>query len=133
MEFVRDDYGWREGRVEGTYKGYKSVECIMAGRARLHEVPQARLRARHGPRERRRAGRPADARGGVRARQAARLRAARRPSTTTSRSRADSEDEFNATMREHRNGLGVDALSDEAFARALEERRAARGGLDAAA
>jgi len=31
MEFVRDTYGWREDRVEGTYKGYKSVECIMAG------------------------------------------------------------------------------------------------------
>lgn len=31
MEFVRDTYGWREGPVEGTYKGYKSVECIMAG------------------------------------------------------------------------------------------------------
>jgi N-acetyl sugar amidotransferase len=31
MEFVRDTYGWREGKVEGTYKGYKSVECIMAG------------------------------------------------------------------------------------------------------
>ena len=31
MEFVRDTYGWREGRVEGTYKGYKSVECRMAG------------------------------------------------------------------------------------------------------
>jgi N-acetyl sugar amidotransferase len=31
MEFVRDYYGWREGEVEGTYKGYKSVECIMPG------------------------------------------------------------------------------------------------------
>ncbi len=31
MEFVRDTYGWREDNVEGTYKGYKSVECIMAG------------------------------------------------------------------------------------------------------
>lgn len=31
MEFVRDYYGWREGDVEGTYKGYKSVECIMPG------------------------------------------------------------------------------------------------------
>jgi N-acetyl sugar amidotransferase len=31
MEFVRDTYGWREDKVEGTYKRYKSVECIMAG------------------------------------------------------------------------------------------------------
>lgn len=31
MEFVRDNFGWREDRVEGTYKGYKSVECKMAG------------------------------------------------------------------------------------------------------
>jgi N-acetyl sugar amidotransferase len=31
MEFVRDTYGWREDRVEGTYKRYKSVECRMAG------------------------------------------------------------------------------------------------------
>lgn len=31
MEFVRDVYGWREDYVEGAYKRYKSVECIMAG------------------------------------------------------------------------------------------------------
>ena len=31
MEFVRDTYGWREDYIEETYKGYKSVECIMAG------------------------------------------------------------------------------------------------------
>ena len=31
MEFVRDNFGWREDKVEGTYKGYKSVECKMAG------------------------------------------------------------------------------------------------------
>lgn len=30
-EFVRDTYGWKEDDVEGTYKGYKSVECKMAG------------------------------------------------------------------------------------------------------
>jgi len=30
-EFVRDFYGWREDDVEGTYKGYKSVECKMSG------------------------------------------------------------------------------------------------------
>jgi N-acetyl sugar amidotransferase len=30
-EFVRDTYGWRETELEGTYKGYKSAECIMPG------------------------------------------------------------------------------------------------------
>jgi len=30
-EFVRDTYGWKETQVEGTYKGYKSAECIMPG------------------------------------------------------------------------------------------------------
>lgn len=31
MEFIRDKYGWKEDRVESQYKGYKSVECRMAG------------------------------------------------------------------------------------------------------
>jgi N-acetyl sugar amidotransferase len=30
-EFVRDHYGWKETEMEGTYKGYKSAECIMPG------------------------------------------------------------------------------------------------------
>lgn len=30
-EWIRDYYGWKETIVEGTYKGYKSAECIMAG------------------------------------------------------------------------------------------------------
>lgn len=30
-EFVKRMYGWQEDHVEGTYKRYKSVECIMAG------------------------------------------------------------------------------------------------------
>jgi len=30
-EFIRDTYGWRETEMEGTYKGYKSAECIMSG------------------------------------------------------------------------------------------------------
>lgn len=30
-EYVRDTYGWKETEVEGTYKGYKSAECIMPG------------------------------------------------------------------------------------------------------
>ena len=31
VEFVKKEYDWREDDVEGTYKGYKSVECSMAG------------------------------------------------------------------------------------------------------
>ncbi len=31
VEFLKSAYGWREDNVEGTYKGYKSVECRMAG------------------------------------------------------------------------------------------------------
>lgn len=34
MEFIRDQFGWREDKIEGTYKRYKSVECKMAG---LHD------------------------------------------------------------------------------------------------
>ena len=30
-EFVIDNYGWMEDDVEGTYKGYKSTECVMPG------------------------------------------------------------------------------------------------------
>ena len=31
VEFLKETYGWREDNVEGTYKGYKSVECRMPG------------------------------------------------------------------------------------------------------
>lgn len=34
MEFLKREFGWREDKVEGTYKGYKSVECRMPG---LHD------------------------------------------------------------------------------------------------
>lgn len=30
-EWIRHVYGWRETEMEGTYKGYKSAECIMPG------------------------------------------------------------------------------------------------------
>lgn len=30
-EWIREVYGWRETEIEGTYKGYKSAECIMPG------------------------------------------------------------------------------------------------------
>lgn len=30
-EWIKEVYGWRETEMEGTYKGYKSAECIMSG------------------------------------------------------------------------------------------------------
>ena len=33
-EFIINEYGWKESEVEGTFKKYKSVECIMPG---LHD------------------------------------------------------------------------------------------------
>ena len=30
-EWIKKEYGWKETEMEGTYKGYKSAECIMAG------------------------------------------------------------------------------------------------------
>lgn len=30
-EFIKKEYGWRETQMEGTYKRYKSAECMMAG------------------------------------------------------------------------------------------------------
>jgi N-acetyl sugar amidotransferase len=30
-EFVKEVYGWKETNIEGTYKRYKSAECIMPG------------------------------------------------------------------------------------------------------
>jgi N-acetyl sugar amidotransferase len=30
-EFIKREFGWEEDSVEGTYKRYKSVECIMPG------------------------------------------------------------------------------------------------------
>ena len=31
VDFLKREIDWREDKVEGTYKGYKSVECRMAG------------------------------------------------------------------------------------------------------
>lgn len=31
VEFVKKEYGWKETEVDGTYKRYKSAECIMTG------------------------------------------------------------------------------------------------------
>lgn len=34
VDFIKNNYGWKENTVEGTYKKYKSVECKMTG---LHD------------------------------------------------------------------------------------------------
>ena len=34
VEFIKRNFEWMDSKVENTYKGYKSVECIMAG---LHD------------------------------------------------------------------------------------------------
>lgn len=34
VEFIKREFGWEEDVIEGTYKGYKSVECVMPG---LHD------------------------------------------------------------------------------------------------
>ena len=31
VEFIKKEYGWRDGYVEGTYKRHKEVECTMGG------------------------------------------------------------------------------------------------------
>lgn len=31
VEFIKKEYGWQEDIIEGSYKRYKSVECIMEG------------------------------------------------------------------------------------------------------
>ena len=30
-EFIKNEYGWKDTSIEGTYKRYKSAECIMPG------------------------------------------------------------------------------------------------------
>jgi N-acetyl sugar amidotransferase len=132
MEFVRDTYGWREGRVEGTYKGYKSVECRMAG---VHDYTKFLKRG---------FGRgtdhaSADVRAGLMTREEAfelaKQHDAQRPDALDFYLELTgyTEAEFDAVMREHRERLGVAALSDEAFATAIEEHRAGARRLDAAA
>jgi N-acetyl sugar amidotransferase len=123
MEFVRDTYAWREDRVEGTYKRYKSVECRMAG---VHDYTKFLKRG---------FGRgtdhaSADVRAGLLTREEA-FELAKRHDTQ----RPDaldyylnitgySEAEFQELMREHRQRIG--ALSERAFAEAVEQYRAKR-------
>jgi N-acetyl sugar amidotransferase len=125
MEFVRDVYGWREDRVEGTYKRYKSVECRMAG---VHDYTKFLKRG---------FGRGTDhasmdVRAGLLTREEA-FELAKKFDTQ----RPDAldyylkitgytEEEFYAIMSRHRRNLGMEELSDEAFSAAVETYRAER-------
>ena len=31
VEFIKKEYGWKESKMEGAYKRFKSVECVMSG------------------------------------------------------------------------------------------------------
>ena len=126
MEFVRDVYDWREDRVEGTYKGYKSVECIMAG---VHDYTKFLKRG---------FGRgtdhaSVDVRAGLLTREEA-FELAKKHDTE----RPDALDyylqitgyteaEFEAVMLKHRHALNIKGLSDEEFAQAVEEYRSESG------
>lgn len=126
MEFVRDVYDWREDRVEGTYKGYKSVECIMAG---VHDYTKFLKRG---------FGRgtdhaSVDVRAGLLTREEA-FELAKKHDTE----RPDAldyylqitgytEEEFEAVMLKHRHALNIKGLSDAEFAQAVEEYRSQSG------
>jgi N-acetyl sugar amidotransferase len=125
MEFVRDVYGWQEDVVEGTYKGYKSVECRMAG---VHDYTKFLKRG---------FGRGTDhasidVRAGLLTREEA-FELAKKHDTE----RPDAldfylditgftEEEFNEVMAHHRDMLEIDALTDESFSRAVREYRQAK-------
>lgn len=114
MEFVRDVYDWREDTVEGTYKGYKSVECRMAG---VHDYTKFLKRG---------FGRGTDhasfdVRAGLLTREEgfdlARKHDTERPGALDYYLQITgySEEEFEEILGEHRRKLGVSALSDEAI------------------
>jgi N-acetyl sugar amidotransferase len=127
MEFVRDVYGWREDVVEGTYKGYKSVECRMAG---VHDYTKFLKRG---------FGRGTDhasidVRAGLLTREEgfelAKAHDTARPKGLDYYLEITglSEDEFNEVMAGHRRYLRIPGLSDEEFARAREEYARQRKG-----
>jgi N-acetyl sugar amidotransferase len=126
MEFMRDTYGWREDKVEGTYKNYKSVECRMAG---VHDYTKFLKRG---------FGRgtdhaSVDVRAGLLTREEAFELA---KSTDTERPPAldwylkitgFSQQEFDEVMAQHRRDLKISALTDEKFSAAVEGYRASKG------
>lgn len=130
MEFVRDVYGWREDKVEGTYKGYKSVECKMAG---VHDYTKFLKRG---------FGRgtdhaSADVRAGLLTRaeafELAKKHDSERPDALDFYLKLSgfTEEEFNTVMAEHRRKLNIAQLSDESFAKAVENYRKSQGAAAA--
>jgi len=124
MEFIRDQYGWREDHVEGTFKRYKSVECVMAG---VHDYTKFLKRG---------FGRGTDhasmdVRAGLLTRDEAFELAKKHDSERPAgldyylRITGFTEAEFEAVMAEHRRKLGIEGLSDQEFTRAVEEYRRA--------
>lgn len=122
MEFVRDVYDWREDKVEGTYKRYKSVECRMAG---VHDYTKFLKRG---------FGRAtdhasADVRAGLLTREEgfelARKHDTERPEALDYYLQITgfTEDEFEEVLTEHRRKLGVAALSDQAIQELLERHQ----------
>lgn len=120
MEFVRDVYDWREDTVEGTYKGYKSVECRMAG---VHDYTKFLKRG---------FGRGTDhasidVRAGLLTREEgfelAKQHDTERPKALDYYLEITglTEREFEEILAGHRRELAIPGLSDEDFARAREE------------
>jgi N-acetyl sugar amidotransferase len=125
MEFVRDVYGWREDHVEGSYKKYKSVECLMAG---VHDYTKFLKRG---------FGRGTDhasidVRAGLLTREEAFELAKKHDSERPAgldyylQITGYTEEEFEAVMAGHRRKLNLEGLSDEEFAKAVDEYRKAK-------
>lgn len=125
MEFVRDVYGWREDHVEGSYKKYKSVECVMAG---VHDYTKFLKRG---------FGRgtdhaSTDVRAGLLTREEAFELAKKHDSERPAgldyylQITGYTEEEFEAVMAGHRRKLNLEGLSDEEFAKAVDEYRKAK-------
>jgi len=123
MEFVRDVYGWKEDEVEGTYKGYKSVECRMAG---VHDYTKFLKRG---------FGRgtdhvSADLRAGLLTRQEAfelaKMHDSERPDALDYYLEITgyTEEEFNSILAEHRKKLNIQGLSDTDFDKLVQDYRA---------
>jgi len=122
MEFVRDVYDWREDKVEGTYKGYKSVECKMAG---VHDYTKFLKRG---------FGRgtdhaSVDVRAGLLSREEA-FELAKKNDTERPPAldwyldiTGFTNEEFNEVMAQHRRDLGIEMLTDEKFTAAVEAYR----------
>lgn len=122
MEFVRDVYDWREDTVEGTYKGYKSVECLMAG---VHDYTKFLKRG---------FGRgtdhaSVDVRAGLMTREEAFELAKKHDSERPAaldyylQITGYTEEEFEAVMKKHRQALNIQGLSEEEFEASLKSYR----------